>query len=65
MQIDKALVTTAFELPGYRRRNFGVAGIGSAARIVGTIGASLQTLVGGTSPFTPNCAREGASMRIS
>ena len=43
-------VTTAFELPGYRvKRNFGVVrGIVVRSRsIVGTIGAGLQTLVGG------------------
>jgi uncharacterized protein YbjQ (UPF0145 family) len=48
--IDKARVTTAFELPGYRmKRNFGVVrGIVVRSRsIVGTLGASLQTLVGG------------------
>jgi len=43
-------VTTAFELPGYRiRRNLGVVrGIVVRSRsIVGTLGASLQTIVGG------------------
>ena len=43
-------VTTAFELPGYRiRKNFGVVrGIVVRSRsIVGTIGAGLQTMVGG------------------
>ena len=43
-------VTTAFELPGYRiKRNFGVVrGIVVRSRsIVGTIGAGLQTIVGG------------------
>src|SRR3954453_15743211 len=50
MSINPALVTTAFELPGYRlTRNIGVVrGIVVRSRsIVGTIGASLQTLVGG------------------
>ena len=50
MTINPALVTTAFELPGYRlTRNIGVVrGIVVRSRsIVGTIGASLQTLVGG------------------
>ena len=44
------LVTTAFELPGYRTvKSLGVVrGIVVRSRsIVGTIGASLQTLVGG------------------
>ena len=43
-------VTTAFELPGFRvKRNLGVVrGIVVRSRsIVGTIGAGLQTLVGG------------------
>ena len=48
--INPALVTTALELPGYRlTRNVGlVRGIVVRSRsIVGTIGASLQTLIGG------------------
>jgi uncharacterized protein YbjQ (UPF0145 family) len=43
-------VTTAFELPGFRvKRNLGVVrGIVVRSRsIVGTIGAGLQTIVGG------------------
>jgi len=43
-------VTTAFDLPGYRiKRNLGVVrGIVVRSRsIVGTIGAGLQTIVGG------------------
>ena len=48
--ISPQLVTTAFDLPGHRVvRNLGVMrGIVVRSRsIVGTIGASLQTLVGG------------------
>ena len=48
--INPRLVTTAFELPGHRTiENFGVVrGIVVRSRsIIGTIGASLQTLVGG------------------
>jgi uncharacterized protein YbjQ (UPF0145 family) len=48
--IDPRLVTTAIDLPGYRvTRNLGVMrGIVVRSRsIVGTIGASLQTLIGG------------------
>ena len=48
--INPRLVTTAFDLPGCRIvRNIGlVRGIVVRSRsIVGTIGASLQTLVGG------------------
>lgn len=54
-------VTTAFELPGFRvQRNLGVVrGIVVRSRsIVGTIGAGLQTLVGGNiSLFTELCER--------
>ena len=45
-----SMVTTAFELPGFRiTRNFGVVrGIVVRSRsIFGTIGAGLQTIVGG------------------
>ena len=64
--ISLAHVTTAFELPGYRlTRNHGlVRGIVVRSRsIIGTIGASLQTLVGGNiSLYTELCekAREDA-----
>lgn len=60
------MVTTAFELPGFRVvRNLGVVrGITVRSRSVfGTIGASLQTVVGGNiSIFTKLCeqAREEA-----
>jgi len=57
--IDPTLVTTALEVPGYRIvRNFGVVrGIVVRSRsVVGTIGASLQTLVGGDiTLFTDLC----------
>lgn len=59
--VNSAFVTTAFELPGYQiTRNFGVVrGIVVRSRsIVGTIGASLQTLVGGNiSLFTELCEK--------
>ena len=48
--VNQAMVTTAFELPGYRVvRNLGlVRGVTVRSRsIFGTIGASLQTVVGG------------------
>ena len=54
-------VTTAFELPGYRiTRNFGVVrGIVVRSRsIVGTIGASLQTLVGGNISLFSNLCEQ-------
>jgi len=61
MPIEKALVTTAFELPGYRvKRSLGIVrGIVVRSRsIVGTIGASLQTLVGGNiSLYTELCEK--------
>jgi len=50
MPIDPSMVTTAFELPGYRIvRNVGVVrGILVRSRsIFGSIGAGLQTLIGG------------------
>jgi uncharacterized protein YbjQ (UPF0145 family) len=54
-------VTTAFDLPGFRvRRNLGVVrGIVVRSRsIVGTIGAGLQTIVGGNiSLFSELCER--------
>ena len=48
--VPHEFVTTGFDLPGYRiKRNFGIVrGIVVRSRsIVGTIGASLQTIVGG------------------
>ena len=66
--IDKALVTTAFELPGYRlKNNYGIVrGIVVRSRsIVGTIGASLQTLVGGNiSLYTELCEKARADAYI-
>ena len=57
--VNPALVTTALELPGYRIvRNLGmVRGIVVRSRsVVGTIGASIQTLVGGNiTLFTELC----------
>lgn len=59
--MDHALTTTAFTLDGYRiTRNFGVVrGIMVRSRsIFGTIGGSLQTLVGGNiSLFTSLCEK--------
>lgn len=48
--VNQAMVTTAFELPGYRVvRSLGlVRGVTVRSRsIFGTLGASLQTVVGG------------------
>jgi uncharacterized protein YbjQ (UPF0145 family) len=57
--IPHNMVTTALELPGYRiARNLGlVRGIVVRSRsVIGTIGASLQTIVGGNiSLFTNLC----------
>ncbi len=64
--VSHHLVTTAFELPGFRiTRNLGVVrGITVRSRSVfGTLGGTLQTLVGGNiSLFTQLCekAREEA-----
>jgi uncharacterized protein YbjQ (UPF0145 family) len=59
--INPKLVTTAFDIPGHRTvRNLGVVrGIVVRSRsIVGTIGASLQTLVGGNiTLFTELCEK--------
>ncbi len=59
--INPQFVTTAFELPGCRIvRNIGVVrGIVVRSRsIIGTLGASLQTLVGGNiTLFTQMCER--------
>ena len=59
--INPRFVTTAFELPGCRIvQNIGVVrGIVVRSRsIIGTLGASLQTLVGGNiTLFTQMCER--------
>ena len=50
VSVNENMIATAFELPGYRVvRNIGlVRGITVRSRsILGTIGASLETLVGG------------------
>ena len=49
-RVDSSMVTGAFELPGYRIvRNYGlVRGIVVRSRsVLGMLGASLQTIVGG------------------
>lgn len=64
--VSRAMVTTAFELPGHRiTRNIGIVrGIIVRSRsIVGNIGAALQSLVGGNiTLYTELCekAREDA-----
>jgi len=62
--IDRRLVTTAAELPGYRvTASFGVVrGITVRSRsVIGNIGAALQTLVGGNiSLFQELCERARA-----
>src|SRR4051812_11789885 len=57
-------VTTTFELPGFRvKRNLGVVrGIVVRSRsIVGTIGAGLQTLVGGNISIFSNLCEQTRS----
>jgi len=62
--MDHTMTTTAFTLDGFRiARNLGVArGITVRSRsIVGTIGGSLQTLIGGNiSLFTTLCEKARA-----
>ena len=62
--INPNLVTTAFELPGHRTvKNLGVVrGIVVRSRsIVGSIGATLQTLVGGNiTLYTELCEKARA-----
>ncbi|MFZ0036057.1 MAG: YbjQ family protein [Candidatus Acidiferrales bacterium] len=59
VKVEPSMVTTLFEMPGYRIvRNLGmVRGIIVRSRsIFGTLGASLQTIVGGNiSLFTDMC----------
>jgi uncharacterized protein YbjQ (UPF0145 family) len=59
--LDPALVTTALEIPGYRiTRNIGIVrGIVVRSRnVVATIGAALQTVVGGDiTLFTELCEK--------
>jgi uncharacterized protein YbjQ (UPF0145 family) len=50
VSVNEAMITTAFELPGYRvARNLGlVRGVTVRSRsLFGTLGASLETIVGG------------------
>jgi len=59
--VPHSAVTTAFELPGYRvKRNLGVVrGIVVRSRsIVGTIGAGLQTIVGGNISLFSNLCEQ-------
>jgi uncharacterized protein YbjQ (UPF0145 family) len=54
-------VTTAYDLPGYRiKRNLGIVrGIVVRSRsLVGTIGASLQTIVGGNISLFSNLCEQ-------
>jgi len=64
MSIDPKLVSTGFELPGYRiAKTLGVVrGLVVRSRsIIGTVGASLQTLLGGNiTLYTEMCERARA-----
>ena len=59
VRVEPSMVTTLFEMPGYRIvRNLGmVRGIVVRSRsIFGTLGASLQTIIGGNiTLFTDMC----------
>jgi len=62
--MDPSMTTTAFELPGYRVvKTFGVVrGIIVRSRsIFGTIGAGLQTLVGGNITLLTNLCEKTRS----
>jgi uncharacterized protein YbjQ (UPF0145 family) len=69
--MDPTMITTALELPGYKIvRNLGIVrGIVVRSRSVfGTIGASLQTLVGGDITLYTNLCektREDAFQRMA
>jgi hypothetical protein len=66
--IPHNMVTTALELPGYRIvRNLGlVRGIVVRSRsVIGTLGASLQTIVGGNIRCLPICASRPGPTRSS
>jgi uncharacterized protein YbjQ (UPF0145 family) len=59
--VPHEFVTTGFDLPGFRiKRNFGIVrGIVVRSRsIVGTIGASLQTIVGGNISLFSNLCEQ-------
>lgn len=62
--MEKSMLTTAFELPGYRiKSNVGMSrGIVVRSRsIIGTIGGGLQTIIGGNiTLFTSLCERARA-----
>jgi uncharacterized protein YbjQ (UPF0145 family) len=64
MLIENSMTTTALELPGYRiKENIGMTrGIVVRSRsIIGTIGGSLQTLLGGNiTLFTSLCEQARA-----
>src|ERR1700731_3450074 len=56
-RVDFGMVTSAFELPGYRIvRNFGIVrGIIVRSRsVIGNLGAALQTIVGGNITILTN-----------
>jgi len=60
-RVDSSMVTGAFELPGYRIvRNYGlVRGIVVRSRsVLGTLGASLQTIVGGNITLFSNLCEQ-------
>ena len=69
-RVDFGMVTSAFELPGYRIvRNFGIVrGIIVRSRsVIGNLGAALQTIVGGNITILTNLCektREDAFNRM-
>jgi uncharacterized protein YbjQ (UPF0145 family) len=56
-RVDPGMVTSAVELPGYRIvRNFGIVRgiIVRSRRVIGNLGAALQTIVGGNITILTN-----------
>jgi len=56
-RVDSSMVTSAFELPGYRVvKNFGIVrGIIVRSRsVIGNLGAAIQTIVGGNITILTN-----------
>ena len=56
-RVDSSMVTSALELPGYRIvRNYGIVrGIVVRSRsVIGTLGAALQTIIGGNITILTN-----------
>jgi len=65
-RVDFGMVTSAFELPGYRIvRNFGIVrGIIVRSRsVIGNLGAALQTIIGGNITILTNLCEKTVAAR--